>query len=150
MCLTRICRLHHLLQLLRTVNTERDSKRKRDVIKKVIAYMTLGIDVSRLFSDMVLVSGWQGSSYRCSSVGGIVACPLRVVRACRHLRSSLSCAVAGLQHQGSRHQKDGVLVSLRLRTNEPRADTARYQHPPKGLVRDRRLIALQHTCVHLA
>jgi ribosomal protein L30/L7E len=44
-----------LLQLLRTVNTDKDSKRKRDVIKKVIAYMTLGIDVSRLFSDMILV-----------------------------------------------------------------------------------------------
>jgi AP-4 complex subunit beta-1 len=26
------------------------------VIKKVIAYMTLGIDVSRLFSDMILAS----------------------------------------------------------------------------------------------
>ena len=32
---------------------ERDPKRKRDVIKKVIAYMTLGIDVSRLFTEMV-------------------------------------------------------------------------------------------------
>ena len=30
-------------------------KRKRDVIKKVIAYMTLGIDVSRLFTDMIMV-----------------------------------------------------------------------------------------------
>jgi AP-4 complex subunit beta-1 len=38
------------------VNTEKDSKKKRDVIKKVIAYMTLGIDVSRLFSDMILAS----------------------------------------------------------------------------------------------
>lgn len=42
-------------QLLRTVTAEKDNKRKRDVIKKAIAYMTLGIDVSRLFSDMVLV-----------------------------------------------------------------------------------------------
>lgn len=33
---------------------ERDIKRKREIIKKVIAYMTLGIDVSRLFSEMVL------------------------------------------------------------------------------------------------
>ena len=30
--------------------------RKREVLKKVIAYMTLGIDVTRLFSDMVMVS----------------------------------------------------------------------------------------------
>lgn len=42
------------VQLLRTVNMDKDSKRKRDVIKKVIAYMTLGIDVSRLFADMTL------------------------------------------------------------------------------------------------
>jgi AP-4 complex subunit beta-1 len=36
------------------VNAEKDGKRRRDVVKKVIAYMTLGIDVSRLFPDMVL------------------------------------------------------------------------------------------------
>lgn len=43
-------------QLLRTVNGDKDTKRKRDVLKKVIAYMTLGIDVSRLFPDMVLAT----------------------------------------------------------------------------------------------
>lgn len=36
------------------MNAEKESKRRRDVVKKVIAYMTLGIDVSRLFPDMVL------------------------------------------------------------------------------------------------
>jgi len=36
------------------VTVEKDVKRKREIIKKVIAYMTLGIDVSRLFSEMVL------------------------------------------------------------------------------------------------
>ena len=41
-------------QLLKTIAVEREPKRKRDVIKKVIAYMTLGIDVSRLFTEMVL------------------------------------------------------------------------------------------------
>ena len=35
-------------------------KRKREVIKRVIAYMTLGIDVSRLFTDMVMVSEGEG------------------------------------------------------------------------------------------
>ena len=30
-------------------------KRKREIIKRVIAYMTLGIDVSRLFTDMIMV-----------------------------------------------------------------------------------------------
>jgi vesicle coat complex subunit len=34
---------------------KRDTK-KRDVIKKVIAYMTLGIDVSRLYPEMVKAS----------------------------------------------------------------------------------------------
>jgi hypothetical protein len=34
-------------QLLKNIASEKDAKRKRDVIKKVIAYMTLGIDVSR-------------------------------------------------------------------------------------------------------
>lgn len=34
-------------QLLKNISVEKDPKRKRDVIKKVIAYMTLGIDVSR-------------------------------------------------------------------------------------------------------
>lgn len=43
-------------QLLKNINVERDMQKKREVIKKVIAYMTLGIDVSRLFSDMIMVS----------------------------------------------------------------------------------------------
>jgi hypothetical protein len=43
------------LQLLKNINVERDMNRKREVIKKVIACMTLGIDVSRLFSDMIMV-----------------------------------------------------------------------------------------------
>lgn len=41
--------------MLRSKDLDRDLKRKRDIIKKVIAYMTLGIDVSLLFSDMVMV-----------------------------------------------------------------------------------------------
>ena len=40
--------------LLRSPAVERDPKRKREVIKKVIAHMTLGIDVSPLFSQMVM------------------------------------------------------------------------------------------------
>lgn len=46
--------VNELKSLLRNVSTERDQRRKRDVIKKVIAYMTLGIDVSRLFAEMML------------------------------------------------------------------------------------------------
>jgi vesicle coat complex subunit len=47
--------LNPVLQLLKDANADRDTKKKRDVVKKVIAYMTLGIDVSRLFTDMIMV-----------------------------------------------------------------------------------------------
>ena len=43
------------LLLKNTVN-DKDEKRRREIIKKVIAYMTLGIDVSRLFEEMCLHS----------------------------------------------------------------------------------------------
>lgn len=46
--------VNELRNLLRNFGTERDQQRKRDIIKKVIAYMTLGIDVSRLFTEMML------------------------------------------------------------------------------------------------
>jgi len=38
------------------VSLDKDPVKKRDVIKKVIAYMTLGIDVSRLYPEMVKAS----------------------------------------------------------------------------------------------
>jgi AP-4 complex subunit beta-1 len=48
--------VNELRVLLRAVALEKDQQKKRDVIKKVIAYMTLGIDVSRLFPEMVKAS----------------------------------------------------------------------------------------------
>lgn len=48
--------VHELKQLLRGAAQDRDQQKKRDAIKKVIAYMTLGIDVSPLFSEMVMAS----------------------------------------------------------------------------------------------
>ena len=48
--------VNELRMLLRAVSLEKDPNKKRDVIKKVIAYMTLGIDVSRLFPEMVKAS----------------------------------------------------------------------------------------------
>jgi hypothetical protein len=49
--------------------------RKREVLKKVIAYMTLGIDVTRLFSDMVMVSSTAATTrsyrYRNKSISAI-------------------------------------------------------------------------------
>ena len=45
-----------LKTMLKNIMSERDQNKRRDVIKKVIAYMTLGVDVSKLFTDMVLIS----------------------------------------------------------------------------------------------
>jgi AP-4 complex subunit beta-1 len=42
--------------LLKNVLNDKDDKKKREVVKKVIAYMTLGIDVSRIFSEMCMAS----------------------------------------------------------------------------------------------
>ncbi len=49
--------VNELKLLLRSPNVEKDLKKKREVVKKVIAYMTLGYDVSKLFTEMMLVSG---------------------------------------------------------------------------------------------
>ncbi|KAJ1417566.1 adaptin N terminal region-domain-containing protein [Ochromonadaceae sp. CCMP2298] len=46
--------VNELKALLKNINVEKDVRRKREIIKKVIAYMTLGIDVSRLFTDMIM------------------------------------------------------------------------------------------------
>lgn len=44
-----------LMNLMRNPNVERDLNKKKDIVKRVIAYMTLGVDVSKLFHDMVKV-----------------------------------------------------------------------------------------------
>jgi hypothetical protein len=45
--------INELKNLLRGFAAERDRDRKRAIMKKVIAYMTLGLDVSRLFTEMM-------------------------------------------------------------------------------------------------
>ena len=45
-----------LLKLLTNPNTEHNPQKKKEVVKRVIAYMTLGVDVSKLFYEMVKVS----------------------------------------------------------------------------------------------
>ena len=44
-----------LMNLLKNPNLDRDIVKKKDIIKRVIAYMTLGVDVSKLFHEMVKV-----------------------------------------------------------------------------------------------
>jgi len=48
--------LSYDFRLLRSIYIDKDPAKKKDVIKKVIAYMTLGIDVSRLYPEMVKAS----------------------------------------------------------------------------------------------
>lgn len=48
--------VNELRILLNKIQLEKDLQKRRDVIKKVIAYMTLGIDVSPLFAEMVKAS----------------------------------------------------------------------------------------------
>ncbi|EER19716.1 conserved hypothetical protein [Perkinsus marinus ATCC 50983] len=48
--------INELRQLLQSVQNDKDQEKKREAIKKVIAFMTLGIDVSRLFPEMVMAS----------------------------------------------------------------------------------------------
>jgi AP-4 complex subunit beta-1 len=45
-----------LMNLLKNPNIDKDQAKKKDVIKRVIAYMTLGVDVSKLFYEMVKVN----------------------------------------------------------------------------------------------
>jgi len=47
--------VNELRTLLRNPAVERDPAKKREVIKRVTYYMTQGIDMSGLFSDLVMV-----------------------------------------------------------------------------------------------
>jgi len=51
--------VNELRALLSNPEVQKDPTRKRDVLKRVIAYMTLGIDVSRLFPEMILSTNTQ-------------------------------------------------------------------------------------------
>jgi len=47
--------ISQLHKLLVKANQGRDVKQRKEVVKKVIAFMTIGVDVTSLFSDMVMV-----------------------------------------------------------------------------------------------
>ncbi|KAF8820147.1 HEAT repeat-containing protein [Cardiosporidium cionae] len=46
--------LNELRQILRQVHSEKVAKKRRESLSRVIAYMTIGVDVSSLFSEMVM------------------------------------------------------------------------------------------------
>jgi AP-4 complex subunit beta-1 len=47
--------VNELMNLLKNPNIDKDINKKKDIIKRVIAYMTLGVDVSKQFPEMVKV-----------------------------------------------------------------------------------------------
>jgi AP-4 complex subunit beta-1 len=50
---------------LRGATSEKDPLKVRAIVQKVISYMTLGIDMSPLFTDMVMVcSLWRDFQYK--------------------------------------------------------------------------------------
>ncbi|EGD72905.1 hypothetical protein PTSG_04634 [Salpingoeca rosetta] len=48
--------VNELRQLIRSPEVQKDPTKYREAVEKVILYMTLGVDVSRLFSEIVLAS----------------------------------------------------------------------------------------------
>ena len=45
-----------ILRLLQLSNANRNTTLQKELVKRVCAYMSLGIDVSSLFSEMIMVS----------------------------------------------------------------------------------------------
>ncbi|KNA01992.1 adapter-like protein complex 4 beta 1 subunit [Plasmodium vivax North Korean] len=48
--------INKLKEVLKKLPQEKNEEKKREVLKKVIAYMTLGVDVSKLFPDIIMMS----------------------------------------------------------------------------------------------
>ncbi len=55
--------------VLRNPEVQKDPRKYLQAVQKVIACMTLGIDVSKLFSEMIMVSGYV------SSIGCVIHVP---------------------------------------------------------------------------
>ena len=132
--------INELRNLLRGFATERDQQRRRDIIKKVLAYMTLGIDVSRLFSEMmmaietryveavvivVFVCALFGSCGRVSLTNTIHASrswfPLHVFFLNKRYTQRLG------------YKKDGLSLFDKLRSHTSRTGANVHQHVAKGL-----------------
>ncbi|KJP89268.1 hypothetical protein AK88_01146 [Plasmodium fragile] len=57
-CKNYLCtsEINKLKEVLKKLPQEKNEEKKREVLKKVIAYMTLGVDVSKLFPDIIMIS----------------------------------------------------------------------------------------------
>ena len=102
-------------------------------------YMTLGIDVSKLFGEMIMVRALAPPYPHPTPPHPTPPYP----RPCLpHLLSDspppqphpppTSLSLVGDWHQGPRGQKDGLPLHLQLRALQPRPRAPRDQHAPKG------------------
>ena len=122
--------IEDLRSLLQDALTKRDAKLLLSGTKKVIAFMTLGIDVSPLFTDMVMVP--------------ITTIPLFEPinrNPFNNLKSSHDTIInnddlnhhTGHQHKGSGTKKIGVFLPLQLCLSETREGCIGCQHFTKRL-----------------
>eukprot|EP00731_Ephydatia_muelleri_P023373 Em0015g956a len=99
-----------LRTLLRSLEVQRDPKSYLQVVQKVIAYMTLGIDVSKLFSEMIM----KDCRDRNPVVRGLALrsmCSLRIPNIVEYLRDPLQ---AGLVDRSGYVRKTAVLGVVKL------------------------------------
>ena len=47
--------INELKDALSNPNIEKDQEKKRELLQRVIAYVTMGVDTSKLFENMILV-----------------------------------------------------------------------------------------------
>jgi vesicle coat complex subunit len=48
--------VNEIKMLLRNPTTDKDPVKKKEILKKVVALMTMGIDMSELFADIIICS----------------------------------------------------------------------------------------------
>lgn len=53
---TKKSEILELKEQLSDPNVDKDQKKKRELLQKVIGYVTMGVDTSKLFDNMILVS----------------------------------------------------------------------------------------------
>jgi hypothetical protein len=87
--------VNELRAQLRTSASEKDPQKLRGVVQKVISYMTLGIDMSPLFTDMVMVcASLCVACVECVGYASPCVLSLLVIVCATYLRARGACARA--------------------------------------------------------
>ena len=135
-----VAQLHKLIV---KANQSRDVKPRKDVVKKVIAFMTIGVDVTSLFSDMVMVSGTQSRESNKEQIASVVHADHvkkfglgsgTVTAAASVCAGAKFPFYTGIKHLRSGDQEDGILIPLYKCPSQSRSDSSYNQYATKGLV----------------